>query len=499
MSNVFRYEQVLIAPTDVELERVLTEAAQAANKGARGRTLNWIRADTQAVLSGAKAIREGVWQWTGQSAGGGRDSGNVTRSLVAVAWWTDPLKRLHYRIAADRISWARNQPGTLFCPSSPRPPLWIMYPENVYLRDSPNAPPWVICRCGVAGTPESVGWMGLHCAACHDREQEGTTNTASASQPCTTVLAGHERWVGPVVFTPDGRTIIAGARCGTRILAWDLAKGTPREVYSSPGQLSALALSPDGQTLAVGGLGQAIRLLSMHNGSVVQTIAVDVGTFQGPEALAFGPDGSLLAAALPGGLEEGQVELWDLVQGTRKARVADSLSSVQEARCLAFAPDGRTLAVGHGYGLGLLLWDLATQRSRNLKIPRVDHGCKCVAFSPDGQFLGVVVDNPGSVYLIKRSSGRVLVDLDIDCADSLAFSPDGQVLAVAGNDSSLRFFSVPQGEELGVFFWHRETLNDLAFSSAGVWLATSSDDGFVKLWPFPALLQAANASSSEAT
>ena len=65
------------------------------------------------------------------------------------------------------------------------------------------------------------------------------------------------------------------------------------------------------------------------------------------------------------------------------------------------------------------------------------------------------------------------------------------MLAVAGHDDSLRLYSVPDGRPLGVYFWHMQNLNAVAFSPDGRWLATSSDDHVVKLWPVAPLLAGA--------
>src|SRR5262245_18080211 len=174
MGKVLRFERVLIAPAEADLERALTEAAAAANKGCRSRNLSWAAADTRALLA-AVAAPEGRRQWNGLGGQKRRTSGNDTCSAVAVAWWTDPLGRPHYRIAGHRIHVAYGQFDNLFCPHADPPPLRLVHRDHVYQRDSEDGPLWVVCRCGAAGSPESLGWMGPHCAACHDRTEESAT------------------------------------------------------------------------------------------------------------------------------------------------------------------------------------------------------------------------------------------------------------------------------------------------------------------------------------
>src|SRR5262245_4242882 len=73
----------------------LADAAKAANKGCRARVLVWTAADTEALLKDVASAPEGLRQWNGP---GDRKHRTETRSAVAVSWWTDPVKRTHYRI-----------------------------------------------------------------------------------------------------------------------------------------------------------------------------------------------------------------------------------------------------------------------------------------------------------------------------------------------------------------------------------------------------------------
>lgn len=502
---MLRFDRVLIAPTRADLERVLDDAAKAANKGCRTRKLAWAPADTDSLLIDVAGNREGFRQWNGAGDRKSRGFGQETRSAVAVAWWTDPLKRTHYRVGANRIYCASSDVDHLFCPYRKRPPLWMVYPENVYFRgEEETTNPFVICRCGASGSPKSLGWMGPCCAACHDRAEEEGAPLVPAGEPVRTLLIRRSGWVGPALFTPDGRSVISADRSGARVFTWDLTTGTAREVLSQD-TADALAASPDGQTLAAGFSRGEVVLLSLKDGT---RDAFTTGSgMDRVLALAFSPDGSLLAAAPFGRAELWDVAMaarpvsnfvfaiphpgpWDPAPGGRRVVVAEDLRATQAARYLAFSPDGRTLAVAHGGRRGILLWDVASGQGRNLEISGVEYYACGVAFTPDGRILGVITSSPGSVRLVDLASGRVLAAPDFNRARDLAFSPDGRVLAVAGQDGSLRLFSVPDGHPLGVYFWHMQTLNCVAFSPDGRWLATASDDRCVKLWPVPELLRA---------
>ena len=166
----------------------------------------------------------------------------------------------------------------------------------------------------------------------------------------------------------------------------------------------------------------------------------------------------------------------------------ERLTATSTAHYLAFSPDGRTLAVGHAGRRGVLLWDVARGEGRNLEVPGITYSGADVRFTPDGRTLAVTTCAPGNVFVVDLTSG-VARKLDFDRANALAVSPDGKLLAVAGHDDSLRLFSLPDGQPRGAYFWHTMAVNDVAFSPNGRWLATTSDDQFVKLWPVAALTE----------
>jgi len=127
------------------------------------------------------------------------------------------------------------------------------------------------------------------------------------------------------------------------------------------GQVTSVASSPDGKTLAAGygtGIdGGAVfwditrRAHRQHEHPLPVGEAVSV-------SVAFSPDGKTLAVGSDGG-GAGGVVLWDT---TRRARLQDQPLPANGGPVwgVAFSPDGRTLAVGYGSANdgGVVLWDI---------------------------------------------------------------------------------------------------------------------------------------------
>jgi hypothetical protein len=480
---MIRFDRVLITPGRAELERTLTEAAAAANKGCRARLLHWAPADTNALLLDCAASPEGFRQWNGEGERKQRGFSSETRSAVAVVWWTDRLKRLHYRVAADRVYAASYHTDNLISPYAKRPPLWLVYPENLCFREEGKdvRKPLAICRCGMMGDPKALGWMGRCCAACHDRAEAGETAPVPPGEPARRMFGRGDRWASTVVFSADGRHLVYRHRCGTEVFVCDLETGETRQITCRH-QTYSLAVSPNG-TIAVGDSRGEImfhsltrpeepgRLLSVPDDNILGRDILD---------LAFSPDGSLLAIA-----PYGRAELWSVDTEQRVVEVVSGARTTHSSRHFAFSPDGQLLATVLG-GSGVHLWDVSTGRDEVIAVPDISYP-DVVAFSSDGRTLAVLGAPPGAGALVDLATRRDLPLPGVDRANDVVFSPDGRLLAVAGRFGSLRLHDAVTGQPLASFVWHTQSVNSVAFSPDGRWLASASDDGFVKLWPVEAL------------
>jgi RNA polymerase sigma factor (sigma-70 family) len=156
-------------------------------------------------------------------------------------------------------------------------------------------------------------------------------------------------------------------REGAQIRAWDVATGKERRSgLEGTWNEYAIALSPDGRTLALATHGISLRetatggqraRLTRHTNDVC--------------AVAFSPDGRTLAS----GSMDGTVRLWDLPSGKELARIGKEVPPFAGrgwVLAVAFSPDGRTLISG-GIDQTAYLWDVsritARQREQTERSP----------------------------------------------------------------------------------------------------------------------------------
>ncbi len=272
-----------------------------------------------------------------------------------------------------------------------------------------------------------------------------TTRTGERSQ----TLEG--AWVGwrSVAFSPDGKRLAAvgdGRQPaehggGEPFRLWDAGTGEPiwtAPAVEPPAEFFAVAFSPDGKFLAVGGRSPAsfggydakigvLRLHDPRSGKLLRSIT----GLDDVWALAFAPDGKALAVATN---SDNLVSLFE----TTNWALTESIP-VGGPTSLAFSPDGRTLAVGsmsvEPAGIVTIL-DLAGKAQPRHLAPQPE-SVLAVALSPDGKHLATGgYDKTARVYdaetgVLKRSRTT------IRWANAVAFSPDGTILAIGTSPDAL--------------------------------------------------------------
>lgn len=189
-----------------------------------------------------------------------------------------------------------------------------------------------------------------------------------------------EAIVSAVVFSQDGRCLIAGlqpsnAASDPRLRVSDVAHGTTRSVPETCVQVDALAVSPDGKTLASGAGDGTLTLWSLPDVAERRDLATGLGSIW---SLSFAAEGRLLAV---GG--DASVQIWDAREGTRQGAMLGGPG--EEVFCVAFSPArGSHLASGGGR---ILLWDAVKRTESNEVGDERADAVFGIAISPDGSIL----------------------------------------------------------------------------------------------------------------
>jgi serine/threonine protein kinase/WD40 repeat protein len=221
----------------------------------------------------------------------------------------------------------------------------------------------------------------------------------------------------------DGRGwLLAAGDQGGGVSVWDVGAGVPRAYCrGSPYGITAIAFSPDGQTLASGG--RSVLFWDLATGRLLLHLEFAADFAYG---LAFSPDGRRLAVGGVSPLSELSVQVWDL-EPHRGVQALHGL--VSEASKIAFSPDGRLVAaLGHDWQVAV--WDRTTGALRHvLEAPKgLSADNAALAFDHDGRRFAFATS--GRAVLWDLDTGRELNSwaLPRSLLDTLAFHRSGKLL-----------------------------------------------------------------------
>ena len=136
--------------------------------------------------------------------------------------------------------------------------------------------------------------------------------------------------------------------------------------------MRAVAFHPDGSLLASAGSDKTVRIWDVVKRRCTRELTGHTMTVQG---LAFAPDGADLASAS----SDGNVRIWNVHSG----RLVRTLEGPQKITSVAYAPDGGVIAAADEDGT-LTQWDPATGERRGV-IHSEDGIVRTLAFAPDSQ------------------------------------------------------------------------------------------------------------------
>ncbi|HSH76496.1 MAG TPA: hypothetical protein VLA09_12480, partial [Longimicrobiales bacterium] len=291
--------------------------------------------------------------------------------------------------------------------------------------------------------------------------------------------AGADEAIRSVAVAPDGRV---AAVVGDEVVTWDGGTGmerSRRRIPSGAGSAS-LAFTPAGRLIGTWSASGVVRGWDMQTGEELSTLPdLEGATF----GLAVSSDGSRLAAST----RSGSTTIWDLGSGAPVHELGDSSSAV------TFGPDGRLLVTRHGGPRRFRVRDLASGRV----LGTVDAPKTGTSARPP-----VAIDRTGAVMAVaEESSGDSLTVYDLRTGELvmtspftrvIALAPDGRLFAALHRDARIR--DPRGGTEVvlrvevtnpitgAVRLSESMSIRSAAFSPDGALLATTGDDGTVRIW-----------------
>jgi WD40 repeat protein len=287
-------------------------------------------------------------------------------------------------------------------------------------------------------------------------------------------IRGHTADVHSVAFDADGSRLLSSSADRT-LKIWN-----PREVQDvRPGLhkplplLRCMAVSPDGERLALGGTGSGLLFCDAIRGGAIDTLPTG---HRSVEAVAYSPDGKQFAT----GGAEGTVHIWD---AKTKQRLATH-SGHKGINALAYSPTGDVFVSADHEGAVIL------RDGTGAEIRTLTHTKPVVlAFSPDGKLLATcehrtIPKRRNAVHIWELATGRELHSLPghEPMIMAAAFSRDGKLLATASTDRLVKIWNVESGAEVATLAGHANSVSAVVFHPSGNRLAAGVGGGSIVIW-----------------
>jgi WD40 repeat protein len=238
-------------------------------------------------------------------------------------------------------------------------------------------------------------------------------------------LNGYDGAMDIAVFSPDGTTL-ASANANAVVL-WDIAHAQATAMLHVD-SVNALAFSPDGKLLAGAGVSNVIWLWDIANGKQIAAL----NTLTVISSLAFSPDGTLLAS----GGSDGLIRLWNMTTLTQESTLQPPDGTpLDRVTALLFSPDGTILASGSKANW-VRIWDVKTQ---TLQHSRTDvlQGVLSLSFSLDSNAVAYTDGDTAWLWQFKTNIDPAFLDKATHW-QSVVYALNGSPLALGYNASGWR-------------------------------------------------------------
>ena len=277
----------------------------------------------------------------------------------------------------------------------------------------------------------------------------------------TALAIAHGGAAASAAISNDGQRWFSAGSDKT-VKAWDPAGKPLLTLGSCDGAPAALAVRPDGLQVAVAGADRQIHLWRLDNNQPERKIPAAAAVV----SLAYHPSLPKLAAACT----DGMIRVFNPTDG-----MLLEIVPAAKIQAVSFAAD-RLLSAHADHALRL------HASSLERIVPGHQGAVTSLIYAADGNsFFSGGVDKTVRQWNSADGAAVRTVATAAEAITGLVLSPDGTRLLAASADKTIRVHNVADGAAVSTFT-SPVPLRSLAIDAGGRLLATSSDDGQIRIW-----------------
>jgi len=280
----------------------------------------------------------------------------------------------------------------------------------------------------------------------------------------------------------NSKWVASGTESGA-VCVWNVTPGqaSQRKLIGHSRPVNSVASSPDSCRLASASVDKAVRLWTAETGELLWVLNGHSARVNG---VVFCPDGRNCASSS----RDRTIRQWDINTGHSvgeplnfKVRTDDMTWNGTPFHALDCSSDGEMLA-GTAYGT-LKLWSKTGERIAKIHTGESIHS---VRFSPDGRSLVTACGQAVRLWTLQPDPQNASwVDLGgrggkVNWA---TFSPDGLYIASASDDGTIKIWNAVSGQStVQPLPAHAGAVNSVAVSHDGAFIVSGSSDKLVRVW-----------------
>jgi WD40 repeat protein len=266
-------------------------------------------------------------------------------------------------------------------------------------------------------------------------------------------LAGLERFIRDIVYSPDGVHVMA--RTGTTMRVWEAKTGKP---------VTTIKVHDTEQDLASDAVYDRDSIQLQYAREDVITSAT------------FNQDSTHILTTS----SDGSTYLWDIRTGSKVATFKEDNVGIWKG---VFLKDDTRIVTG-SVDSNVRIWDVAGQHKIATFKGSENNDLEWALFSPDGTRVAMIMKS-GLVRVWDVQTQRVFLALDglkEQRVTSVDISFDGSRLAIGFQDNSVNVWNLETGDMISTFKGHNGTVGTVNFSPDGTKIISGSDDRTARIW-----------------